>query len=114
MLALILVVYLVLGCLLDTVAILLLTIQIVTPIVKTLGFDPVWFGIIVIVLVTCEVGLLTPSVGMNCFVVARYAKRPPAEVIGGAMPHVFAHVLLIALLVAFPQLVLWLPSTMFQ
>ena len=111
-LVLILVVYVVLGCFLDTVAILFLTIPSVLPIVKTLAFDPVWFGILVIV--TCEVGLLTPPVGMNCFVVSRYAGRPLDEVFGGAMPHVYAHVLLIALLIAFPQLVLWLPSTMFQ
>jgi len=111
-LALILVVYIALGCFLDTVAILFLTIPIVTPVIKMLGFDPVWFGIIVIV--TCEVGLLTPPVGMNCFVVARYAGRPLAEVFGGAMPHVIAHLFLIALLVAFPALILWLPSTMFN
>ena len=111
-LALILFIYILLGCFLDTIAILFLTIPIVLPIVRTLGFDPVWFGILVIV--TCEVGLLTPPVGMNCFVVSRYSGQPLAEVFGGAMPHVYAHMLLIALLVAFPQIVLWLPSTMIQ
>jgi len=111
-LALILFIYILLGCFLDTIAILFLTIPIVLPIVRTLGFDPVWFGILVIV--TCEVGLLTPPVGMNCFVVSRYSGQPLAEVFGGAMPHVYAHMLLIALLIAFPQIVLWLPSTMIQ
>jgi tripartite ATP-independent transporter DctM subunit len=111
-LGLILLIYILLGCFLDTIAILFLTIPIVLPIVRTLQFDPVWFGILVIV--TCEVGLLTPPVGMNCFVVSRYSGRPLAEVFGGAMPHVYAHLLLITLLIVFPQLVIWLPSTMIQ
>ena len=66
--------YLVLGCLMDQVAILILTVPIVLPLIKALGFDPVWFGVIVIVV--AEVGLVTPPVGLNVFVVSRYAKRP--------------------------------------
>ena len=111
-LALILAVYIVLGCFLETIAILFLTVPIVLPIVNALGFDPVWFGILVVV--TCEIGLLTPPVGMNCFVVSRFANRPLAEVFRGAGPHVVAHIALITLLVAVPQLVLWLPSTMLE
>jgi tripartite ATP-independent transporter DctM subunit len=108
--AIILAGYLVLGCFLDQVAILILTVPIVLPLVKSLGFDPVWFGVIVIV--TAEVGLVTPPVGLNAFVVARYTHRPLAEIFQGVMPHVVAHVLLIAFLVAFPQVILWLPNTM--
>jgi tripartite ATP-independent transporter DctM subunit len=102
--------YLVLGCLMDQVAILILTVPIVLPLVKALGFDPVWFGVIVIVM--AEVGLVTPPVGLNVFVVARYAKRPLAEIFGGVWPHVFSHLLLVAAMVAFPQIILWLPSKM--
>lgn len=102
--------YLVLGCLMDQVAILILTVPIVLPLVKALGFDPVWFGVIVIVM--AEVGLVTPPVGLNVFVVARYTGRPLAEIFGGVFPHVGAHLLLVAVLVAFPQIILWLPSTM--
>lgn len=102
--------YLVLGCLMDQVAILILTVPIVLPLVKALGFDPVWFGVIVIVM--AEVGLVTPPVGLNVFVVARYAKRPLAEIFGGVWPHVFSHLLLVVVMVAFPQIVLWLPSKM--
>ena len=109
-LALILFGYLVLGCLMDQVAILILTIPIVLPVIKALGFDPVWFGVIVILM--AEVGLVTPPVGLNVFVVARYAKRPLAEIFGGVWPHVFSHLLLVALLVAFPQIILWLPAQM--
>lgn len=108
--ALILFGYIVLGCLMDQIAILILTVPIVLPLVKSLGFDPVWFGVIIIV--TAEVGLVTPPVGLNVFVVSRYTNRPLAEIFSGVWPHVIAHVLLIALLVAFPEIILWLPSTM--
>lgn len=102
--------YLVLGCLMDQVAILILTVPIVLPLVKSLGFDPVWFGVIIIVV--AEVGLVTPPVGLNIFVVARYAKRPLQEIFSGVWPHVFSHLLLLAVLVAFPSIILWLPAQM--
>ena len=108
--AIILAGYFVLGCLMDQVAILILTVPIVLPLVKSLGFDPVWFGVIVIVM--AEVGLVTPPVGLNVFVVARYTKRPLVEIFHGVGPHVVAHLILVAILVAFPQIILWLPSTM--
>lgn len=102
--------YIILGCIMDQIAILILTVPIVLPLIKTLGFDPVWFGVIIIV--TAEVGLVTPPVGLNCFVVARYTGRPLGEIFAGIWPHVFAHVVLLAVLVAFPEIILWLPSTM--
>jgi C4-dicarboxylate transporter DctM subunit len=109
-LAMILFGYLVLGCLMDQVAILILTVPIVLPVVKVLGFDPVWFGVVIILM--AEVGLVTPPIGLNVFVVARYARRPLAEIFGGVWPHVFSHLLLVVVLVAFPQIILWLPSQM--
>jgi tripartite ATP-independent transporter DctM subunit len=108
--AVILIGYLILGCIMDQIAILILTVPIVLPVVKALGFDPVWFGVIVIVV--AEVGLLTPPVGLNVFVVARYTSRPVGEVFAGVWPHVFAHLILIAILTAFPQIILWLPDKM--
>lgn len=102
--------YLVLGCMMDQVAILILTVPVVLPLVQSLGFDPVWFGVIVIV--TAEVGMVTPPVGLNVFVVARYTGRPLTEIFRGVMPHVAAHVIAITMMVAFPQIILWLPSTM--
>jgi tripartite ATP-independent transporter DctM subunit len=106
---LILCMYLLLGCLLDQIAILILTVPIVLPVIKALGFDPMWFGIIVIVM--AEVGMVTPPVGLNVFVVARVNNRPAAEIFRGVWPHVVAHLVLVAILVAFPALVLWLPAT---
>ncbi len=109
-LAVIYLLYLVLGCFLDLAAMLVLTIPVVLPIVKSLGYDPVWFGVVVVVL--GEVGMLTPPVGLNVFVVARVAKQPVREVFAGVWPHVGAHLVALAVLTIFPQLVLWLPQTM--
>ncbi len=102
--------YIVLGSFMDQLAILVLTVPIVIPLIKTLGFDPIWFGVIKIV--TAEVGMITPPVGLNCFIVARYANRPVAEVFHGTFPHFIAHLIAIAVLVAFPGIILWLPSHM--
>lgn len=102
--------YLVLGCLMDQIAILILTVPVVLPLILSMGFDPVWFGVIVIV--TAEVGLVTPPVGLNVFVVSRYTGRPLKEVFAGVWPHVIAHMFLLILFVAFPGLITWLPSTM--
>ncbi|HTG24283.1 MAG TPA: TRAP transporter large permease [Reyranella sp.] len=103
-------IYLVLGCFLDLAAMLVLTIPVVLPLIKALGYDPVWFGIIVIVL--GEVGMVTPPVGLNVFVVARVTQQPVAEVFRGVLPHVVAHLFAVAILTVWPALVLWLPGTM--
>ncbi|MCG6206957.1 TRAP transporter large permease [Rhodopseudomonas sp. HC1] len=102
--------YIVLGSFMDQIAILVLTVPIVMPLIKSLGFDPIWFGVIKIV--TAEVGMITPPVGLNCFIVARYAKRPVAEVFHGTFPHFIAHLLAIGVMVAFPSIITWLPSKM--
>lgn len=102
--------YLILGAFMDQIAILILTVPIVVPLVQSLGFDLVWFGVLIIVV--AEMGMVTPPVGLNCFIVSRYSGRPVGEVFRGTTPHVIAHVAAIALLLAFPQLILWLPSHM--
>ncbi len=107
---LILAMYIVLGSFMDQVAILVLTVPIVLPLIKSLGFDPIWFGVVKIV--TAEVGMITPPIGLNCFIVARYSGRPVTEVFQGTMPHFVAHLIAIAIMVAFPAIVLWLPSHM--
>jgi tripartite ATP-independent transporter DctM subunit len=102
--------YIILGSFMDQIAILVLTVPIVIPLIKSLGFDPIWFGVIKIV--TAEIGMVTPPVGLNCYIVARYAERPVTEVFYGVWPHFVAHILALALLVAFPIISLWLPSRM--
>lgn len=106
----ILLLYIVLGAFMDQIAILVLTVPVVIPVIVSLGFDPIWFGVIKIV--TAEVGMITPPVGLNCFIVARYANRPIAEVFQGVWPHFGAHIVIIAVFLAFPQLTLFLPSLM--
>lgn len=106
----ILVMYIALGAFMDQIAILVLTVPVVIPVIISLGFDPIWFGVIKIV--TAEVGMITPPVGLNCFIVARYASRPIGEVFQGIWPHFGAHIVIIAVFLAFPQLTLWLPSLM--
>lgn len=108
--ALILVGYVILGFFMDQIAILILTVPVVLPLVLQLGFDPVWFGVIVVI--TAEVGMVTPPMGMNVFVVARYTGRPLSELFSGVMPHVLAHVVVIAILTLIPGLVTWLPNSM--
>jgi tripartite ATP-independent transporter DctM subunit len=102
--------YIVLGAFMDQIAILVLTVPTVIPVIVSLGFDPIWFGVIKIV--TAEIGMITPPVGLNCFVVAKYGNRPVSEVFRGAAPHFVAHLVAIAVLMLFPGLVLWLPSRM--
>ncbi len=104
------VLYLILGCFLDQISILILTIPIMLPLITSLGFDPVWFGVVVILL--AEVGIVTPPVGLNVFVVSKVTRIPVEEVFRGIWPHVLAHVILIAFIMAFPSVVLWLPSKM--
>jgi tripartite ATP-independent transporter DctM subunit len=107
----ILLIYLVLGCVLDSLAMVLLTIPIFFPIVSAMGFDAVWFGIIIVMVV--ELGLITPPIGMNVFVIKGIAREVPlATIFAGVAPFVAAQVVLIAALVAFPGIALWLPGTM--
>lgn len=109
-LAIILLGYFLLGFILDQIAILILTVPVVLPVIESLGYDPIWFGVIVIVL--AEVGLVTPPVGLNVFVIARYTGRPIEEIFSGVWPHVVAHLLVLGILCLFPDIVLWLPSHM--
>jgi len=102
--------YVVLGFFLDQIAILALTVPVVLPLITELGYDPIWFGVLIVLL--AEIGLVSPPLGLNVFVVARTARRPAAEVFWGALPFVLAVVAVAALLIAFPQIVLWLPETM--
>ena len=101
---------LILGAFMDQIAILILTVPVFLPLVKALGFDPIWFGVIFVV--TAEVGMVTPPMGMNVFVVSRYTGRPVTEVFHGTFPHIIAHLIVIAILTAFPAIILWLPGTM--
>lgn len=110
-LGLILLIYLFLGCIMDALAMILLTVPIFFPLVMALGFDPIWFGVIIIRVF--EIGIITPPVGMNVFVIKGVAPDIPLDTIfKGIIPFLIADVCLVALLIAVPQLSLYLPSFM--
>ena len=104
-------IYLMGGCFMDALALILLTINIFFPVAVTLGYDPIWFGVI-IVMVT-EMGVITPPVGVNVYVVSGVAKDVPLEVIfKGILPLLMALIVAVILMVIFPQIALFLPSLM--
>ena len=88
----------------------LLTVPIFFPIISGLGFDPIWFGVLIVMVV--ELGLITPPIGMNVFIIKGIAPDMPiGTIFRGVLPFVIAQILLIGLLVAFPFIATWLPST---
>ena len=110
-LALILCLFLVLGCILDAMAMIILLVPIVYPVIMQLGFDPIWFGVIVVM--TVELGLITPPVGMNVFVINSIARDVSlVTIFRGVIPFVLSDIVRLILLVAFPAIVLYLPMTM--
>ncbi|MBZ8132140.1 TRAP transporter large permease [Afifella sp. IM 167] len=110
-LAVILLFFLVMGCILDAMAMIILLVPIVFPVIQHLGFDPIWFGVIIVM--TVELGLITPPVGMNVFVINTIARDVPLPTIfRGVFPFVLTDVVRLAILVAFPAIVLFLPRTM--
>jgi len=103
--------FLLLGAVLDTFGMLILTLPLVFPICRDLGFDPVWFGIYMTVMM--EIAMLTPPIGLNVFVMQRVTPEIPlSEIFLGVLPCVIICLALVVLIVVFPQLALWLPSTM--
>ena len=110
-LALIMLMYLVLGCLMDALAMIILTVPIIFPVVVALGFDPIWFGVIIVM--TVELGLIHPPVGMNIFVIKSVVEDVKISTIFyGVLPFIITDILRLILLIAFPILALWLPSKM--
>jgi C4-dicarboxylate transporter, DctM subunit len=105
-------IYLALGMLMDAPALLAITLPITHPVMMNLGFDPVWFGIFVVLLV--EIGAVTPPVGINCFVVqsASGGRVKLEEVFRGLLPFVLAGLVMLVLLCVFPQIALYLPERM--
>ena len=104
------IVVMIMGCFMETISIMMITLPIFMPIITAVGFDPVWFG--VIILVNCETGMLTPPFGMLLFVMKGVA--PPditmQDIVRAAFPYLFIYIASLAVLIAFPSLILWLPS----
>jgi tripartite ATP-independent transporter DctM subunit len=109
MLVAIVIFYLVLGCFMETLSMMITTIPIVAPVMFALGFDPLWFGVVIVVLI--EMALITPPVGLNLYVVQSLRSDGAlTDVIAGSAPFVLIMLLMIALLAAFPALATWLPG----
>jgi tripartite ATP-independent transporter DctM subunit len=107
----ILIIYIILGCFLDSLSMMLITLPIFFPLVTKLGYDPIWFGILVTSVV--EIGLITPPVGMNLFVIVSVAERMRFETVSaGVLPFLVADTARLVLLVSFPIITLWLPKLM--
>ncbi len=103
--------YIILGCLMEGMAIMFLTIPIIFPLVVGMGFDPVWFGVLITILI--EMGLITPPVGINVFVISGIVRDVPmSKVFRGILPFFVAMLVCLVLLLLFPGLALFLPSTM--
>ena len=111
MLALVLL-YLVLGAIMDTFGMLILTLPLVLPITKGLGYDSVWTGIFLTVLM--EIAMITPPIGLNVFVLERATGIPSQRIFAGVLPFVAASLGLVCLLIWVPEVALWLPRTMQQ
>ena len=102
-----------LGCVMDSIAIVFLTTPFLFPIIVHLGYDPVWFGIVMVVIV--EFGLITPPFGMNVFVISKMT--PEVSTWGafeGVAPFIASDIVRVAMFLIFPGLVLWLPNLLYQ
>ena len=110
-LLLIMLMYLVLGCLMDAMAMIILTVPIIFPVITHLGFDPIWFGVIIVM--TVELGLIHPPVGMNVFVIKSVIPEVSfSTIFKGVIPFICADLVRLAILIAFPIIALYLPARM--
>jgi TRAP-type C4-dicarboxylate transport system permease large subunit len=106
------IILIIMGCLLDPMAILVISLPIFFPIIRALGFDPVWFG--VIVTINVEIGMITPPVGLNLFILkGAIPGVTMKDIVKGSLPFVLILVLGLAVVMAFPWLATWLPGKMF-
>jgi tripartite ATP-independent transporter DctM subunit len=105
-------IYIVMGCVLESISVILITVPIFFPVVMALGYDPVWFGIIVVV--ATEIGLITPPIGINLFVIRSVAPEISMKtILNGMGPFITVDLMRIVLLAALPVLSLWLPNLLF-
>ena len=103
---------LVLGCIIDPITITLLTIPIFVPLIISLGFDPIWFG--VVFLINTQIGLITPPMGTDLFAMKTVFNIPTMDIIRGVIPFLLFEILFLAVIILFPQISLWLPSMMIK
>ncbi len=106
----VIVLYLILGMFLDVISAVILTMPVIFPILTTLGFDPIWIGVFVIVLI--QIGLVTPPVGLDLFMLSGVTNVPLGTIFRGILPFIAAMLVGLTLIIIFPEIALWLPQTM--
>lgn len=112
LIALMILFYVIMGCFLDGFGMILITVPIFLPMVVQAGFDPIWFGVILVIVI--ELGLIHPPVGMNIFVIQAQAPDIPVHrIYQGIVPFLAAPFILLGLLIALPEIALWLPNQLF-
>jgi C4-dicarboxylate transporter DctM subunit len=110
-LTLIIIIYIILGCVMDSIAIMILTTPIFFPIITSRGFDPIWYGVIMVVVL--EIGLITPPVGLNVFVIRGVSGDVPVSTIfKGILPFIGSCVFALFLFIAFPEIAMFIPNLM--
>jgi len=110
-LAIIIAIYFLLGCFLDAVSMMVLTLPVIFPVIVALHFHPIWFGVVAVLMM--EAGLITPPVGLNVYTLAGIAKDVPmTEIFKGATPYLVSIIIVAIILTAFPKIVLFLPNLM--
>ena len=110
-LILMLLIYAALGCVMDSLAMVLLLAPIFLPVVTNMGMNPIWFGVLMVMIM--EMGLITPPVGMNVFVIKGVTKDVPMDVIfRGVIPFIVALIAAVGLVIIFPQIALWFPGVL--
>ena len=107
----ILLLHVILGCVMDGIAMIILTIPVIFPLIEAMGFDPIWFGVLLVIVL--EMGLITPPVGMNVFVIKGVAKDVPlGTIFKGIWPFLIACVIAISIIMMFPEIALYIPTRM--
>ena len=104
-------IYFVMGVFFDGISMMIITLPVIVPVVVAVGYDPIWFGVAFVIIM--EVGLLTPPVGLNLYVIHGISKhRPFSEVALGSAPFFVVMLVALAIVHAFPELSVWLPSVL--
>jgi TRAP-type C4-dicarboxylate transport system permease large subunit len=100
--------YTLLGCLVEALGMIVITVPLLSPILAAYGIDPVWFGIVLVLFI--EMGAISPPIGINLFVIQSLRKGPMSDVVYGTIPFHVLMFILLCMLVVWPQIALWLPS----
>jgi len=105
------VLYIILGCFVDGISMIYMTLPVLLPVIKIFGFDLIWLGVIITILI--ELGQITPPVGLNLFTIHGISGGAKfSEIVSGSTPYVFLMLIVIAILTVYPEIVTWLPETM--